>query len=267
VVAARLEALRRRPGDELIVADNRITQPAHRRIGAVDVHAAGAVRSPGFARNRGAARAGHEWLVFVDSDTDPEPTLLDAYFAPPPGAGTAVIAGAIDDRAAGDGIAARYAVARAQMDQRVTLGRPAFAYAQTANCMFRRAAFTAVGGFDESIRAGEDADLCFRLGEAGWALEARPAAVVGHLTRATVAGSLRQLLTHGAGAGWCNRRHPGSFPPPRAAALAARIARATGHAASARARGDREEAAFAALDAAGALAFELGRLLPNRARR
>lgn len=269
---ATLERLDREPGDELIVADNRTSGGDPRSVGAVTVIPAGNVRSPGAARNRGAARASAEWLVFVDADTEPEPELLDAYFEPPPGERTAVLAGAIADVAAFDGLsppagrAAQHVVARAQMSHGVTLDRPSFPYAQTANCAVRRRAFLEVGGFEERILAAEDADLCFRLAERGWGLEPRPAAGVRHLARADTRALLRQLARHGAGAAWCNRRHPGSFPAPTPWGLAARVARSAGRAARLRARGCPQQAHEAALEAAEALAFELGRLMPNRAR-
>lgn len=271
----RLSEIRRGADDELIVADNRPAPPdplpSHP---GVLVHPAAGVCSPGFARNRGAAIARGEWVVFIDDDTEPAPDLLDAYFEPLPGERTGVLGGrivdvlppSVDGRA--PGVAARYALSRGHMDDLVTLGRARFPYAQTANCAVRRSAFDAVGGFVEGIRAGsEDADLCFRLAAEGWGLERRPAAVVGHRARSTVRRSLLQLAHHGSGAAWCNRRHPGSFPRSGARSLAARVARGAGRATVAGARGDREAAAFAALDATGALAFELGRLLPNRAPR
>jgi len=272
-LVGRLATIQVRIGDEVIVADNRTTDPSPTMPGPVLRHPAGGVRSPGFARNRGAARATGEWFVFIDADTEPEPGLLDAYFDPLPHPGTAVLGGGIVDVAissgAGEpiGVAARYAASRGHLDQRVTLGRDAFAYAQTANCAIRRDPFSAVGGFDESIRAAEDADLCFRLAEEGWGIEARPAARVRHRTRATLAASLRQLARHGAGAAWCNRRHPGSFPPPTPAGLAARLAASASQVVLAGVSGDKEKAAFAALDGLDAVAFEAGRFMSNRADR
>jgi GT2 family glycosyltransferase len=153
------------------------------------------------------------------------------------------------------------------MADQVTLDREVFPYAQTANCAILRSAFVEVGGFAEEVRAAEDADLCFRLEAQGWQLERRPRAVVRHRTRATTVAALMQLARHGAGASWCDRRHPGSFPPPTPKKLLGRTGRAALAAARAAAHGDAERAAFAALDIAETLSFESGRLLTNRARR
>jgi GT2 family glycosyltransferase len=260
-----LEALARLPSDELIVADNGEALAAAR--GSVRILGARGVRSPGFARNRGAREARGEWLVFFDADTEPRPDLLDAYFDPAPHPQTAVLAGAIVDVAARPSLAARHSAARNQMSQRATLQRRGTPYAQTANCAVRRSAFEEVGGFAEEIRAGEDADLCFRLQRAGWRLEERPAAEVAHRSRETASALFRQLARHGSGAHWLERRYPGEFPAPRPRELAGRAVRCVRAVARALARRDPEAAGFALLDLAGSTAFDLGRLLPNEARR
>jgi GT2 family glycosyltransferase len=203
--------------------------------------------------------------VFIDADTRPSPSLLDDYFDPPPGPETAVIAGAVVDVAASAALVARHGVARGRMSQQTTLTRMGTPYAQTANCAVRRSAFEAVGGFDPLARAGEDADLCFRLQRAGWRLEQRTGAVVEHRSRETLGPWLLQLARHGSGAAWLNRRWNGEFPPPRPRQFAARLARYLVAALREAAR-DREAAAFALLDFAGACAFELGRLGRNRPR-
>ena len=46
--------------------------------------------------------------------------------------------------------------------------------AAAANLIVRRAAFEAVGGFYEGVRAAEDTDFSWRLQQAGWRLELRP---------------------------------------------------------------------------------------------
>ncbi|WP_249009480.1 glycosyltransferase [Conexibacter sp. DBS9H8] len=267
-LVTRLAAVRLGPDDEVIVADNRAGAHSRPLGPRVRLHAADGVPSPGFARNRGAAAARGEWLVFIDADTEPYPDLLEAYFGPGADPRVGVLAGGIVDVLGPGhaGTAARHAVARGQMHETVTLNRPAFPYAQSANVAVRASAFRAVGGFGENIRAGEDADLCFRLAAAGWALQSRPEARVAHRARPTLAGSLRQLVDHGSGAAWCERRHPGSFPAAGAAAFTARIARQVGAALAALRAGDCERAGFALLEIIGAFAFALGRRVPNRPR-
>src|SRR5436190_688694 len=80
-------------------------------------------------------------------------------------------------------LAARYAMLSRSMAQ-VSAG-DRWGYAQTANCAVRRTAFAAAGGFVETARSGADADLCFRLRDAGWTLEERPAAAAIHRSRRT----------------------------------------------------------------------------------
>jgi hypothetical protein len=258
-----LEALGRlelRKGDEVLVADN--------RRGATDrgesVVGAAGPRSPAFARNAAAARTEAEWLVFLDADTRPEPGLLDAYFDPPPGERVAILGGGIQDVAARDTAVARYVVSRSLMDQGTTLGHPHRAFVQTANCAVRREAFAAVGGFADAVRAAEDADLCWRLVGAGWGMELRPRARVEHRSRDTLGALLRQLVVHGAGAAWLNRRHPGSDPPPPARSLVRRPGHYGRRAARAWRRGDRDAVRFAVIELLALYAFDLGRLLPNR---
>ncbi len=245
-LVGRLSGLALAPGDELIIADNRAgAEATPRELPArVRLHPASAVASPGFARNRGAAAAQGEWLVFIDADTDPDPDLLDAYFAPPPAPRTTVLAGAILD---------------------VPGAEPASFVSRHAVALLR-SALVAAGGFDEHARAGEDADLCFRLAAMGFEIESRPAARVRHPARSSLGAALGQLVIHGSGAAWCERRHPGSFPAPTARQLTRRLAHSLCVAAARALRGDGQGAGFALAEIPEALAFALGRLLPNRAR-
>jgi glycosyltransferase involved in cell wall biosynthesis len=217
-----------RDGDELLVEDD---NPG---------------RSSYAARDRAARRASGEWLVFLDADCTPDPALLDAYFASPVPADVAVLAGGIEDAVVEDSAVARYVAARAKMAQ------PA-GYAQTANCAVRREAFLAVGGWPEPIVSGGDADLCWRLRDAGWKLESRPGAVVRHRSRATVRALVRQLHRHGRGMRWLEERWPGSFPAPTAGELLTRPRMLA-----------RDRSLYGLLDVLGLYARDSGRLRGNR---
>lgn len=261
-----LASLRTRETDEVIIADNRASRAAAPGRSELHVCAARGVSTPAFARNCGAQIATGQWLVFIDADTQPTPSLLDDYFDPMPASATAILAGGVLDVASSPTLVSRHGVARARMSQRATLARSGTPYAQTANCAVLRSAFQAVGGFEPQARAGEDADLCFRLQRAGWLLEQRPHAEVAHRSRDALAPWLMQLARHGSGAAWLNRRWAGEFPPSPPLQLAKRLLRNLLESIRAVFEGNREAAAFALLDLAGACAFELGRLGHNRPR-
>ena len=217
-----------RDGDELILEDD---NPG---------------RSSYAARDRAARRAAGEWLVFIDADCEPDPGWLDAYFAEPPGADVGVLAGGIEDEVVADSAVARYVAARRKMEQPAT-------YAQTDNCAVRRSAFLAVGGWPEPILSGGDADLCWRLRDAGWRLESRPAARVRHRSRATLRALLGQLHRHGRGMAWLESRWPGSFPAPTARELIGRPRMLL-----------RDPSLYGVLDVLGLYARDSGRLRGNR---
>jgi len=239
----RLDGLELQEGDTLVVEHNHV--------------------SPGYGRNRGAARGSGEWLVFLDADVEPAPDLLDRYFDPAPEAGTGLLAGAVEDPP-GTSAAARYAHRRGLMSQDNTLAWGRWAFAQTANAAVRRSAFEEVGGFREDIRAAEDADLAYRLRAAGWGLERRDGARAAHVPRATVRALLRQRMTHGAGGAWLDRAYPGSVPRKRWPGFVWWMARfaAAGLVRAARER-DRDQALVAVLEPLDNLAYELGRSRDN----
>jgi hypothetical protein len=267
-VVARLAGLAVGPGDTLTIADNRPGAVDGER-GAVRIVGAGATRTSYFARNRGAELGAAPWLVFLDADVHPPADLLDRYFEPAPDDCTGVLAGAVEDEtpdAHSDTAANRYAYLKSSMSQEITLADDAWPFAQTANAAVRREAFAQVGGFEESVRSGGDADLCFRLRAAGWALERRPNAAVTHRNRATIPRMLAQRARHGSGAGWLSRRWPGALPRRHWPGLAYWSAKRTAHGLRAMLNHDRDEALLGLLDGPAVWAFELGRLIPNRPR-
>ena len=263
-----LARLRLGPRDSVLIVDNTPGRAASYASGDGRVPILHAVdrKTPGFARNRGAARGRAAWLVFLDADVVPLAGLLDRYFDPPPAERTALVAGGVmDEEVPPDASAAqRHSYVSQAMSQDNTFGYGTWSFPQTANVACRRRAFEEVGGFREDIRAGEDADLAFRLRAAGWEIERREPAAVVHRSRRSVSGYLRQKALHGAGAGWVASRYPGAFPPRRRPGLvwwAARTA-VKGVLAAAPSR-NRDLALRSVLEPLAQLAFEFGRSLPN----
>ncbi len=259
-------------GDTLTIVDNTrrgvagaITPPSPSPSPTRIVRAA-ARQSSYHARNRGVAAGSGPWLLFLDADVDPLPDLVDRYLAIEPGARTAVLVGAVRDLGSASGresLAGRYARARRLIDQANTLQttRP---YAKTANCLVRRDAFTQAGGFVDDIRSGGDADLCFRLRDAGWDLELRPDASVSHRSRQHLLGLLGQRARHGSGAEWLEHRYPGFVGPRRRMiGLLRNLVEGAGTSAVSLMRRESEQALVRMLDPVSNVAFDVGRRVPN----
>ncbi len=218
-VLAMLQALRTRPDDELVLADNSGTAPP---VGAAEpgdratpriVPAAGEA-SASHARNVGAAAVGNDWILFLDSDVVAPPDLLERFFdqtiADRTGAVTGDIAGIPDTRT----LAARYGTARNFLGQRSHVNNPLRPRASSANLLVRRAAFEQVGGYTEGIWAAEDTDFTWRLQAAGWALGFNDQAVVRHAYRTSLRELGRQWRGYAAGARWLSERYPDFKPDP-----------------------------------------------------
>ena len=172
---------------------------------------------PAAARTTGAAGVTTPLLAFVDADCVPTAGWLDPLLAHFDDERVAFAAPRVVSRAAdaatASGAIARYEASRSPLDLGPVEGRIApatrIAYAPAAAVLVRRQALEEVGGFDPSLRVGEDVDLVWRLVDAGWRARYEPRSVVGHRPRATLAALLRQRFGYGRSAGALDRRHPG----------------------------------------------------------
>lgn len=221
-VIAMLLALDRRAGDELIVADNSGTAPPPPAIAGtlrtapahLTVVRAEGEASASHARNVGAAAAGNDWILFLDSDVVAPADLLDRFFAEPIGERVGAVTGDIAGIPNTRTLAARYGTARNFLGQRSHVMNPFRPRASSANLLVRRAAFEQVGGYTEGIWAAEDTDFTWRLQDAGWTLEFNEHAVVQHAYRETLRELGRQWRGYAAGARWLSERYPDFRPDP-----------------------------------------------------
>lgn len=172
-------------------------------------------QGPAAARNAGLASVTTPLVAFVDGDVDTgagdawlEPLL--AHFADPR---VALVAPRVVTPGAG------YEGDHSPLDlgpqpARIRAGTRV-SYVPAAAIVCRTDVVREVGGFDATLRVGEDVDLVWRLDAAGWRCRYEPSVVVHHDPRPTWRGWLRQRVTYGRSAAPLAERHPGALAPLR----------------------------------------------------
>jgi mycofactocin system glycosyltransferase len=206
-------------GYPVIVVDDGSEDPAA-TAGVCRRHGAQLVRrpepgGPGPARNDGLALVATPLVAFLDSDCAAGPGWigkLAAHFADP-------MVGAVAPRvrpATGNSAAGRYLAARAPLDLGPQEARVApltrLSYVPTAALVVRAGALPA-GGFDPTLRYGEDVDLIWRMIGSGWRVRYDPGAEVRHTEPGRWPAVLARRFRYGSSAAPLARRHPGRVPP------------------------------------------------------
>lgn len=175
-------------------------------------------RGPGGARNAGLALVTSPYVAFVDADVDIEPEALLRLAMHLRDHRVAVVAPRVES-GAGDTVLHRFERTHSPLDMGSAPARVAattrVSYVPAAVLVCRTEALRSVGGFDSTLRFGEDVDLVWRLAEAGWRCRYEPTVRARHRTRTTMRAWVMQRYRYGTSAGPLELRHPGALAPIR----------------------------------------------------
>lgn len=171
---------------------------------------------PGAARNTGLATVTTPLVAFVDADCEPASGWLDVLLPHFADERVALVAPRVVSRP-GPGTMARYESVHSPLDlgdqpARVR-ARTRVSYVPAACLVARTEMLRDLGGFDESLRVGEDVDLVWRIDEAGHRVRYEPATTAIHTPRANWRAWLGQRRVYGSSAASLAERHPGALAP------------------------------------------------------
>jgi GT2 family glycosyltransferase len=171
------------------------------------------------ARNRGAATATAELLLFLDDDMEPKPKLLEAHLQSHRALPNSVVLGyyPMYPPEQGESVLTQYA--RLWWAERLELrSRPDYRFSFydlcTGNVSLTKPVFEKAGGFEESISqlgSGEDYELGYRLIRQRVPFQFARHAESVHHSRVTLAVNLRRMKQDGFGQAIIARKHPELF--------------------------------------------------------
>jgi mycofactocin glycosyltransferase len=129
----------------------------------------------------------------------------------------ALVAPRIVGLAQTDHLVARYEAVRSSLDlgqrEAPVIPYTSVSYVPSAAIICRTTALREIDGFDESMRSGEDVDLCWRLVEAGARLRYEPIAQVAHDHRTELRDWVARKAFYGGSAAPLSVRHPDKIAP------------------------------------------------------
>jgi mycofactocin glycosyltransferase len=177
---------------------------------------------PAAARNAGARAAETPIVAFVDTDVDLRPGWLDGllwHFDDPRVGFVAPRVASGPAAEGGDRHVARYEQRHSPLDVGTEPARIAagtrVSYVPGAALLVRKDALDEIGGFDITLRCGEDVDVVWRLSAAGWRGRYEPAVVVHHHPRPTWSQLAAQRRAYGESAAALGARHGSAVAPVR----------------------------------------------------
>lgn len=191
---------------EVILVDNKSTDDSINvaRKYDLDVEPAPQYASSYYARNVGASCASGEYLLFIDADCIADKSLLkqyEQYIATASRPHRTVFAGGIHPAVNNGNLFELYAENRKILNQKSAITGWAYRpFAQTANALYSREMFLAVGGFHHQMSTGGDAEICWRFADQCKAdFIYAESAFVRHRHRADADSLVAQFQKYGAG--------------------------------------------------------------------
>jgi mycofactocin system glycosyltransferase len=220
----RLVAAGRDTAQVVVVDDG--SRPPIGPIDGADVIRHDRNRGPGAARNTGLAAVHTALVAFVDTDVELDDGWMNPLLAHFGDERVALVAPRVASTG-GPARLARYEQRHSPLDLGPEAARIApgtrVSYVPAAALVVRADALRAVGGFDETLRFGEDVDAVWRLVAAGWRARYEPGAVVHHRARPTWRALALQRIGYGRSAAPLARRHPGALAPVRVSGWSAGV--------------------------------------------
>jgi mycofactocin glycosyltransferase len=175
-------------------------------------------QGPGSARMCALPEVTTLLVLFIDADASP-PANLSALLSSFDDPSVSMAAPRVASLP-GSGVLARYEQVRSSLDlgpERASVRpRSRVAYVPSAALVVKTDAIKNLGGFDESLRFGEDVDLVWRAVEAGHTVRYEPQVIVHHRPRPTLRSFCRQRFSYGSSAGPLETRHRGLVAPLQA---------------------------------------------------
>ncbi len=206
----------------IIIVDDGSSTPIERdniagQHSDIEVLRHGQSKGPAAARNTGLAACKTGFVAFLDSDVVPRRGWLEVllgHFCDPT---VALVAPRIVGLGQTDHLVARYEAVRSSLDlgqrEAPVIPYTSVSYVPSAAIVCRTSKLRDIGGFDETLRSGEDVDLCWRLVEAGARLRYEPIAQVGHDHRTQLRDWIARKAFYGESAAPLSVRHPDKIAP------------------------------------------------------